>query len=234
MGGPDVPPEGVLDAFQQVTLAYTRPQNDAQFQPADLWWDALRHVLPMRRLGTCFLPLAGAGTPDQLLKLSIPCFANHPCVRSHAAFHLDPFQHATYVKAVAADAADSCLLWPHPALLDILLPLAFSQCKQVVAALVPSDWPSAQLPYRAVWLHDEVWVPRLGLLVRVVTERGSSALHSWLLLFVHEAARERLIGDRIPASCSECVWDARYPHQLQFVSAWHSVRRIQRPHKARH
>jgi hypothetical protein len=222
MGGPAMPAEDALDAFQQLSISYMQPQAGEDAQPGDLWWDALRHVLPVRRLGTCFLPLAGAGVPQQLLKWQVPCFVNHPCATSLAAYHLDPFQHATYARAVAANVADSCIVWPHAALLDILLPLAFSQCKHVVVALVPNGWTMARLPYRAVWLHDEVWRPQLGLLVRVVNERGTAAQHSWFLLFSHAGARERLVGDRIPSSCSECVWDARYPQQLQFVNSWHS------------
>jgi hypothetical protein len=126
-------------------------------------------------------------------------------------------------------------MWPRAGALDLMLPLAFSQVKHVVAALVSeSEWLSLRTPHRDVWLHDEAWWPRLGLIVRIVGGNGRLHDKAWFLMFTSKSVRERLIGARIPSSCSECVWDARRPLQLTLVNSWQSRLKIGSvPHSSR-
>ena len=193
---------------------------------SDCYWEAFKRVLPLARLGTCFLPLAPDGSPVELTSRGGSCLSNHPAVRSQASLHLDPFQHQTYCSLAEADVLDFCVLWPVSGLLDLLLPLAFSQVRHCVAALVPAVWFSDLQPHRDVWLHDEVWRPGLGLIVRIVRTNGSVDPRVWFLAFTSLDAREQVLGSRIPPFCTEVVWDVRRPYQLVYVSAWHSTLRV--------
>ena len=224
MGGPDVPPECVIDTMAALNTAYVR---DGTVSPLhEYYWDAFRRVLPLSRLGTCFLPLAPDGSPLDMTGRGVHCVSNHPAVCSKATLHLDPFQHQTYSSLAEAELLDSCVMWPASALLDLLLPLAFSQVRHCVAALVPGAWFAEGQPHRDVWLHDEVWRPGLGLIVRIVRSNGSVDPKVWFLAFTSTAARKRVLGPRVPPCCTEVVWDSRRPYQLVFVSAWRSTLRV--------
>ena len=224
MGGPDVSPESVVDTMVALNVAYV--SNGSVSPLSDYYWEAFRRVLPLARLGTCFLPLAPDGSPVELTSRGVSCLSNHPAARSQASLHLDPFQHQTYCSLAEADMLDCCVLWPVSGLLDLLLPLAFSQVRHCVAALVPAVWFSDLQPHRDVWLHDEVWRPGLGLIVRIVRTNGSVDPRVWFLAFTSLDAREQVLGSRIPPFCTEVVWDVRRPYQLTYVSAWHSTLRV--------
>ena len=229
MGGPECPALVALDTHQAISKAYTRV--DAwEGRLLDSVWPALRHVLPLELLGSCFVPLSTGELVPRLVQAGLACLDNHPCPSSKASLHLDPFQPSTHRKV--ADAGFTKAVWVvcDPHLLDFMLPLAFSQAVDVVIAVVPQVWLAAAPTHahRMVWLHDEIWARCLGLVVHVHSSTDASCParmqpYAWLFLFASRAARDRLLQGRVPDYCSECIWRSDAPHQLHFISSYSSL-----------
>ena len=223
--GWECPPFHALDVLCAINKAYARAPMDWERRNTDELLAGLRAVLPLELLGSCFLPLSEGHLLPELLKVGLPCFDNHPSRLAKTSLHLDPFQPRTYQRVADAGFADTIWLVGDPLLLDLLLPLAFSQARMLVVAAVPTRWLSERQLHRVLWLHDEVWGRSLGLVVHIHQADGAlpEASCSWLLLFSSQAHRERLLGGRVPNVCSECVWRSDMPQQLHFLSSLPSM-----------
>jgi len=200
---------------------------------------ALMRLLPIGQFDTCLLPVASA-VPAWVQRRATVCFANYPggptwgakapgrqrhAVRQRtgqqSAHHtlFDPFGLELHQFYAAGDGIDYYHLECDHRLLDLMLPACRAHATKVVVALVPSTYVRTAEAHRHMWLSN-LQRERCALYVHVIHEDGTVNMCGWLLLFPSCSMRHQLLPAALPDDCTECLWKASRPTELQCTASY--------------